>query len=238
MSMAQLVRDMSAAGATPEAIAIAIDAIEAMQSQIDAKRAVERDRKRRQRANTQDMDGTVPGLSRDMDGTVTDAPPLSRPPNENISNPPTHTPPDIYIPREAFPMLDCTDRQTWDDFRRNRKAKRLPCTATAHAKLIADLDKWAIRTGWPPGKVFAACVAKGWGAIYDPTEDDDGRNQQQRPKANGANHVAPDGRAMGRTEAAARAVAARMAGPGNTGTGRAELIALPDAERAHRHVAG
>lgn len=228
--IAAAVRHLMAAGVTGDALLAAIADLEAevrAEPKPRSSGAIRQERYRRNKASQ----------VTDVTESVT-PPPLSRPPNENISNPPTHTPPDIYIPREAFPMLDCTDRQTWDDFRRNRKAKRLPCTATAHAKLIADLDKWAIRTGWPPGKVFAACVAKGWGAIYNPMEQDDGRNQQQRPNANGGNHVAPDGRAMGRTEAAARAVAARMAGPGDTGTGRAELIAMPDAERPHRHVAG
>jgi hypothetical protein len=69
-------------------------------------------------------------------------------------------------------MLDCTDPKTWGDYLKNRKAKRLPNTASAHRKLETDLAAMAARTGWPPGKVFAACVAKGWGAIYDPRESD------------------------------------------------------------------
>lgn len=85
--------------------------------------------------------------------------------------------------RDDFPMIAFTDSGTWRDFLKNRKAKRLPNTATAHAKLVADLETWATRTGWPPGEVFAACVAKGWGAIYDPRDDDGKLSQHNYPAA-------------------------------------------------------
>ncbi len=77
-----------------------------------------------------------------------------------------------------FPMLDCTEPDTWADFLTNRNKKRLPNTASAHRKLETDLAAMAVRTGWPPGEVFAACVAKGWGAIYDPRDEDDGRRSK------------------------------------------------------------
>jgi hypothetical protein len=67
-------------------------------------------------------------------------------------------------------MLDCSTPELWADFLKNRKAKRLPNTASAHRKLQTDLAAMAAQTGWPPGQVFAACVAKGWGAIYDPRD--------------------------------------------------------------------
>jgi hypothetical protein len=85
----------------------------------------------------------------------------------------------------AFPMLDCTDPATWADFLKNRKAKRLPNTASAHRKLETDLAGMVARTGWPPGQVFAACVAKGWGAIYDPRDRDDGNGKQANRQTGG-----------------------------------------------------
>lgn len=82
MSIATLMQQMSDAGAPMEAILIAVRAIEEVQSQVEARRAGERERKRRQRAAKSDEDGTVTGQSRDIAGTVTDVTPSpSFPPN-------------------------------------------------------------------------------------------------------------------------------------------------------------
>ena len=151
------------------------------QNLIDDRRAKDRERQNRRRSR----DVTECHVTeRD---SVTE-PPLSRPPNEKISNPPTHTPPDITsCARKGtdFPMLDCTDPATWADFLKNRKAKRLPNTASAYRKLETDLAAMVDRTGWPPGQVFAACVAKGWGAIYDPRDRDDGNGKQANRQTGG-----------------------------------------------------
>lgn len=92
MSISQLIRAMSSAGAPAEAIAIAVEAIEAAEDAVAQKRAVERDRKRRQRSNDRDTDGTITGQSRDNAGTVTDQPspppPLS--PQTPLTPPPPH----------------------------------------------------------------------------------------------------------------------------------------------------
>jgi len=169
---------MLAAGCTAEQLAAVIKAdLADRECQVAVKREKDAERQRRHRErNAVSRDVTV------TDGdSVTEAP-LSRPPNENNSNPPTHTP-GINIPRVRggdFPMLDCTDPATWADFLRNRKAKRLPNTASAHRKLETDLAAMVARTGWPPGKLFAACVERGWGAIYDPRDKQDG-NQRSQP---------------------------------------------------------
>ncbi len=177
MSLSPAVLDaMLAAGCTAEQIVAVVKAdLEAHESQMAEKRQkdAERQRKHRER-NAESRDVTVTECD-----SVTD--PLSRPPNENNSNPPTHTPGDIPRARKGadFPMVDCTDPDTWADFLRNRKAKKLPNTASAHRKLVADLADISARTGWPPGRVFAACVAKGWGAIYDPRDKTDGKQHSQ-----------------------------------------------------------
>lgn len=59
MSLAALVRRMTEAGAPPEAIALAIEEIEAIQASLDARRTSDRDRKRaqRERRNTADVTG-------------------------------------------------------------------------------------------------------------------------------------------------------------------------------------
>lgn len=182
MKVSELMQAMADAGAPMQAILIAVQALEAKDAEIAArdaemaeKRAKDAERKRVARAST-DSPRTVHGCGADIE-----AAPLSRPPNENNSNPPTHTPGDIPRARKGtdFRMLDCTDPATWADFLQNRKAKRLPNTASARRKLETDLTAMAAHTGWPPGQVFAACVAKGWGAIYDPRDKTDGKQHSQ-----------------------------------------------------------
>jgi len=78
MSIAALVRSMAAAGASPEVIALAVDAVEAVEAKIETGRALARERKRRQRAAASNDDGDVTGQSRDTDGTVTSNPSLDK----------------------------------------------------------------------------------------------------------------------------------------------------------------
>ena len=152
------------------------------------------------------------------DGNAVDSTPFPSPPKENNQTPPTHTPEYILPARKGsdFPMLDCTDSVTWRDFLKNRKAKTLPNTATAHAKLCRDLQKWSEETGWPPGEVFAACVAKGWGAIYDPRDKENGKSKQSRNSNDG----------MGVTERAARQAMHEISGgKGSFADNRGEIPA-------------
>ena len=169
MSLSPAIIDaMVAAGASVEVLAAAMKAdLVERSGQVAVKREKDAERQRQHRArNAVSRDVTV------TNGDSVTGPPLSRPPNENISNPPTHTPV-INTTRARggdFPMLDCADPALWADFLKNRKAKRLPNTASAHRKLQSDLAQVSVRSGWPPGEVFAACVANGWGAIYETDE--------------------------------------------------------------------
>lgn len=174
MSVAALIRDMIAEGATPQLILLAVEAVEARDNAAAAERAKTAERKRRQRDRDCDMGVTVTGQSQDM----VEATPSLSPPNEIYLTPPIPTPVNIIPTRKGidFPMLDCTDAVIWRDFLKNRKAKTLQNTPTAHRRLVKDLAEMAARTGWPPGKVFEACVAKGWGAIYDPRDKENGNN--------------------------------------------------------------
>jgi hypothetical protein len=70
-----------------------------------------------------------------------------------------------------FPKLDFVSEQLWADFLKNRKTKKLTNTATAHKRVLSDLAKVCDETGWPPGQIFEACVAKGWGAIFNPIQN-------------------------------------------------------------------
>lgn len=129
------------------------------------------ERQARHRAKVK-AESEVVTVTRDVTrDTVTD-PALSPSPNENNSNPHPHTHPD-NTPRargaDQFPRPEWASTQLWADLKANRKAKRLPNTATAHAKFLRDIA--ALETDeWPPGRLLEAIVARGWAAAYDPRE--------------------------------------------------------------------
>lgn len=233
----EMIDAMVAAGVTVEVLAAAIKAdLAARENQVSAKREKDAERQRRHRErNAVSRHVTVTGCDSVTDPSLSPAPFLS--PQTPQTNPHPHTHPDKQSRARKgadFPMLDCTDAETWADFLRNRKTKRLPNTASAHRKLETDLAAMSARTGWPPGKLFAACVERGWGAIYDPRDKVDERNTRNTAQTGGS-LAAPNGRPMGRTEAAARA-AAGMVGPGKPGGDHAGPSALPDHRRAIGYV--
>lgn len=90
MSIATLIRRMSDAGASPEVIAIAVEAIEEADARVAEQRAAARDRKRKQRLKEREA-VTVTGQSRDSHNDPSLSLPLS--PQTPLS--PTHTHPDI-----------------------------------------------------------------------------------------------------------------------------------------------
>jgi hypothetical protein len=78
--------------------------------------------------------------------------------------------------REVFPKPDFATPEVWRDFLANRKRKRLSNTATAHKALLDDIARLA-SDEWPPGRLLEYATGKGWGAIYDP-RDQEHRNGQ------------------------------------------------------------
>jgi hypothetical protein len=179
MTIAPEVLDaLLAAGASAEMIVAAVKADAANDlARLQQKRTDDASRQRRSRTNR--------AMSQDV--TVTprdtcDAPP----PNDIYSNPPPLSPDASHPPRGrarqagAFPKPDWADGQVWSDFLANRKTKRLPNTATAHRKLLADIERIA-DAAWPPGRLLSVATGKGWGAIYPSikTLDDENRNGQR-----------------------------------------------------------
>ncbi|SDA15051.1 Protein of unknown function [Sphingomonas sp. NFR15] len=73
--------------------------------------------------------------------------------------------------QDVFPKPDFATDQVWRDFLANRKRKKLANTATAHTKLLRDLDRLS-SPEWPPSRLLEHAAAKGWGGIYDPNGDD------------------------------------------------------------------
>jgi hypothetical protein len=68
--------------------------------------------------------------------------------------------------------------QVWTDFLANRKRKRLGNTETAWKAFNDDLKRISAQTGIPPPKLIELCTAKGWGAIYDPRNENEQRTER------------------------------------------------------------
>lgn len=66
---------------------------------------------------------------------------------------------------DPFPRPDWADATVWADFLKNRKTKRLPNTATAHVKFLADVQRNS-DPDWPPGRLLEEATGRGHGAIY------------------------------------------------------------------------
>jgi hypothetical protein len=155
VSIGALIRQMTEAGAPPEAIAIAVDAIEAAQAG-DAER-------RRKRAEQKAKERAVARQSHDSRTTVASTPPKKErvsptpplqektPPASLRSAPPT--PP--ATPREF--LLECLSAESADAVLAHRRAKRCPLTARA-AQLLA---KGFMSTG-DPNAAADMMIERGW----------------------------------------------------------------------------
>lgn len=180
MSLSPAVLDaMLAAGCTADQIVAAVKASLGEQEAKDAdRRAKDAERQRKHRARH--------AVSRDV--TVTDRDsfteaPLSLSPNENNSNPHTHTPGDITPARKGpkFPCPEGVDPDDWDGLLESRKGQRAPMTDRAYVKICSKL-KTLEREGWPPGPLVATAVERGWRTVFKPTEHIGTRND--RPASN------------------------------------------------------
>lgn len=212
---------------------------------LEGRRAGDRARKQEQRRR--DAAG-VDGQSQDVtgrhvtSGDAADIAPLPLPPNERISNPPTPAPGNNTprVKAEPFPRPEWAEPAVWADFLKNRKTKRLSNTATAHSGMLEDIAAISARCGWPPGKVLAACVAKGWGAIYETDEmraasNGNGNGGDRRGNRGGrdAARDSRDGFARELDEQIARhrKGAAGRPGAGEAGGGGLGTLAAPAAVR-------
>jgi hypothetical protein len=120
---------------------------------------------------------------------------------------------------------DDVSDQTWQDFERHRHAKKAPITETVLAAFRREAD----RIGWTLEAALIETVARDWRGFKASWVE-----EKQNGRTNTDRQTAPNGRAMGRTEAAAREVLARMAGPGQHGGCDDRVIALPNPLRADR----
>ena len=183
MSYAALIREMIEAGATPQVILIAVEAMEARDNAEADRKERAAARKRAQRDRERDSHRTVTGQSQDTDGTdpLSPAPFLS--PQTPQTNPHPHTPVSITTrAREAKPFDLCPEGiepAHWRDFLANRKAKRLPNTETAYRGVLRKLAELT-NDEWPPGRLMQAIVEKGWASIHDPRNEQEFQNGHAR----------------------------------------------------------
>jgi hypothetical protein len=80
--------------------------------------------------------------------------------------------------------------QVWTDLMTNRKRKRLPNTPTAWKAFCDDLARVSAETHIPPPQLIERCVARGWGAIYDPRERNQRHERDSNPTATALQRVA------------------------------------------------
>lgn len=132
MSIAALIRRMSSAGASPEAIAIAVEAIEAEQQKQTASRAKAAERKARQRAKERDSHATVTGQERDTVSPKKETSPT--PPKEKT------TPSTISEANASSISLETEfEQQFWPAYPR-RVGKGQALKAFRSARKQADLE--------------------------------------------------------------------------------------------------
>jgi hypothetical protein len=102
---------------------------------------------------------------------------------------------------DEFPKPEGVDAGHWRDFLANRKRKRLPNTASAHAKLMRDIERFT-DAEWPPGRILQHAAESGWAGIYDPRDKRNGQRTHHNGHSGGHDHD--------RTRAAAIEVLSRM----------------------------
>jgi len=254
-TIATALKHMLAAGMPHEAIVAAVAEMEAaMPAAVDPvaerRRAYDRERKRNIKRNST---GNPPEPVENAESAETAPHPL--PPKDNNSNPPTPAPENTtprakaeahvaawwgWRVKHPFPRPYWADPQVWTDFLAVRKRKDMVNTLTAHKRLLRDIDAAVARTGWPPGRIFEACVEQGWGAIYDTDEmkaaingKGNGGNRRGSGAGRSGGHDNRDGFARELDEQIARhrGAAAGRSGAGEDGAAGRGALAAPAAVR-------
>jgi hypothetical protein len=137
VSISALIRRMTDAGAPPEAIAIAVEEIEAIQASLDARRSADRDRKRAQREAQKSA--IVTGQSGDSPETVTPispsplAPPKKSPEPQKIHPPLSPNPEDMSACADP-PLTKREILEAWDQ-------RMVPLGFPAVRKMTAQRDR-------------------------------------------------------------------------------------------------
>lgn len=153
-----------------EEVAMMIAEKRAAEKAVQEAREKARDRQARKRERDLSRDVTQHNV------TEGDAPVqgFSAPPNDIYSNPLHLSQNTKSGGRDAFPCPDWCEPAVWRDLKRNRKAKHLANTETAHRKFVTAVLGMA-DDEWPPGRLVEAIAANGWGGAYDPRQSQNDR---------------------------------------------------------------
>ena len=92
------------------------------------------------------------------DGDIVTEAPLSLPPNDIYSNPPTHTPVITTRTRKGLDRPDGVEPQVWTDFVEHRKRLKAPPSQTA----VDGIRREAVKAGVTLNDALSECVSQGW----------------------------------------------------------------------------
>lgn len=164
MSIAALIRSMAAAGATAEAIALAVEAIEARECAAASHRAKAAERKARQRLRERDSHVTVTGHERDSHVTL---PPLQGSQGSSPAPPSPNSPtsPPVRPPKGGLTV------PIPQDFSRARKADPTPgevLEPVVGSELAVAVVEHRKKLRKPVTVVAARLLAKEFGRTRDP----------------------------------------------------------------------
>lgn len=112
--------------------------------------------------------------------------PLSLSPNENNSNPHTHTP--VNKPRarkDGFVLPSHIPALEWAAYVEMRARIRKPMTPHAMGLAVKELDKLAA-DGWPPGAVLNHSTMNSYQGLFPPKDRNNGRSQNLHDPRSGA----------------------------------------------------
>lgn len=155
----EVLRAMQSAGASIDIIIAAIEADAAGDDDRRERRRAnnaERQRRFKERLKSaEEVTELTPDNAGNALATVT---PPSLPPNENNSNPPTHTPVNNNPARKGVGRPEGVGEQVWTDFLAQRKAKRAPVTPT----VIDGIRREAAKAGWTLEAALAETATRGW----------------------------------------------------------------------------
>lgn len=202
-------------GLSPEDILAVAEAMESKKDNTNAERQARFRERRKQAKQTRYSNGVTPPI--DITHTPSDISPDGE--NQNIPVAGNGCPPDV-------------EPETYQAFAAIRRKRRSPITP----QVIAGMRKEAGKAGWTLQDALAEAVLRGWQSFKADWVENNERNTRNTAQTGGS-LAAPNGRPMGRTEAAARA-AAGMASPGKSRGDHAGPSALPDHRRAIGYVPG
>lgn len=94
---------------------------------------------------------------------------------------------ELAAAKAAWVRPDWAEAQVWTDFLtiRQGKLKAQAFTETAYRGVIRRCEQFGAELGMPPGEILRECVERGWAAIFNPRESDNGGSDRARQNRTG-----------------------------------------------------